>query len=186
MKRSFYTVLICALIWTFAPHTARAQKSFDPETATVWDRLYFGGNFGLSFGNITYVDVSPLVGYMINQDLSAGFGVTYQYFKRKASNPVFDYETNVYGGRLFARHNIGSQFFAYTEYESLSLEFYRQVDGQTRLTREWVPGLLIGGGMFLPLGKRSGVNIMALYNVLYDNAKSPYPQPYVIRVGLTL
>ena len=37
------------------------KKGFDPS------RLFFGGNFGLTFGNFTFINVSPVVGYRITQ-----------------------------------------------------------------------------------------------------------------------
>lgn len=183
MAKSFYKVSMVFFALVLFSLPAKAQKNFDPETAGFWDRVYFGGNFGLSFGTVTYIDLSPALGYMITQDLSAGLGVTYRYFKRKAF--PYNYETNIYGGRLFARHNIGRQFFAYTEYESLNLEFTEEVDGGFRQVREWVPGFFVGGGVFLPLGQSAGINFMALYNLTFDRYRSPYAEPYVIRMGFS-
>jgi hypothetical protein len=43
------------------------------------DRLFVGGNFGLSFGNYTFINVSPQLGYRFNRFLAAGAGVNLQY-----------------------------------------------------------------------------------------------------------
>lgn len=40
-------------------------------------RLFFGGNFGLSFGNQTFINISPQVGYQFSQYFSAGGGVNF-------------------------------------------------------------------------------------------------------------
>ena len=55
------------------------------------DRIYFGGNLGLQFGNQTYIDISPLIGYKVTEKFSAGFGVTYIYYKQHFphSIPIF-------------------------------------------------------------------------------------------------
>ncbi|MDN5205126.1 hypothetical protein QQ008_27310 [Fulvivirgaceae bacterium BMA10] len=157
-----------------------SQKEFDPEGEhNFFDRVYLGGNFNLQFGDVTFVDISPLAGYMITNRFSAGLGATYQYLRWK----IFDFSTNVYGGRVFARHNIGQQFFAHAEFESLSLEFFQAGEN----TREWVPGFFLGGGLFQPIGSRgAGFNITALYNFAHDELKSPYNSPWIFRVGFTL
>ena len=40
-------------------------------------RLFFGGNFGMSFGNQTFINISPQVGYQFSQFFSAGAGVNF-------------------------------------------------------------------------------------------------------------
>jgi hypothetical protein len=47
------------------------KKGFDPQ------RLVIGGSLGASFGNYTFVNVSPQVGYMFNQYITAGAGINY-------------------------------------------------------------------------------------------------------------
>ncbi|QDH77711.1 hypothetical protein FKX85_01080 [Echinicola soli] len=163
-----------------------AQREFyqeEDEKVPLSERLYFGGNLGLQFGNITYVEVSPLVGVMITDRYSAGLGITYQYLKYKN----FGEASNVYGGRIFNRYNVLPNLFAHAEYENLSVEAYREDDfGRIVADREWVPGLFLGGGYFVPFGRRGGVNFTLLYNVLYDNQNLIYTEPYVIRLGFVL
>ncbi len=165
----------------FCTQIVFAQRDFDPEIDKSFkERVYFGGNFGLQFGTITAVEVSPLVGYMLTPRLSTGAGITYQYFEDKRYRP--SYSSSIYGGRVFGRYNILEAFYAYAEYESLNLEFYDPF--RDRFSTEWVPGLLIGGGYNqIGAGGRGGFNIMALYNVTYDNVRSPYASPLVLRVG---
>lgn len=147
------------------------------------DRIFFGGNLGLQFGTITNVEVSPLVGYRINNNLSAGLGLTYIYYKIDFNNGN-EFQTNIYGGRLFARRSIAEQFFLHAEYETLNLEFANFDLSQIR--REWVPGLFLGGGLFYPISRTAGFSAMALYNVIYDDLRSPYNSPLVFRLGFTV
>ena len=172
-------IILAALI-TFVAFHAYSQKEFNPEEGpSFFDRVYFGGNLSLEFGDFTFIDVSPLAGYMINNMLSAGVGVTYRYISIRD----VDFDTNIYGGRVFARHNLGQQFFLYTEYENLRNELFF-ADGTVR---EWVPGFFVGGGIFQPIGRGgAGAVITALYNFAYDDIRSPYNSPWVFRVGLTL
>lgn len=176
-------LLAFAVSLFFAPMLLCAQggasQENDSDKSRFLDKIYIGGNFGLQLGTYTYIDVSPLIGYRFTDRFSAGPGITYRYFK------VRGYESSsIYGGRFFARHTIGRQFFAHTEYENLNTEV---VDFTGReLAREWVPGFFIGGGIIQPLGRRGAVVIYGLYNLLYDNLRSPYPRPWIINVGFTL
>lgn len=152
-------------------------------SGTDWkERIFFGGNLGLQFGTITNIEVSPLVGYRINNNLSAGLGLTYIYYKINFDNRP-DYKTDIYGGRIFARRAISENIFLHAEYESLNFEFVRS-DGS--LLREWVPGMFLGGGFIQPVGRNVAFVAMALYNVLHDDLRSPYNSPLVIRVGINV
>lgn len=169
---------------------AEAQVYFEEESDSVsfQDRLYFGGNLALNvFSENKFIDVSPLVGYMITPRYSVGGGFTYQYISREffavPSGDRFTVSSSVYGGRVFNRYNVTRDYFAYAEFESLNAEFGI---GNAVTEREWVPGLFFGGGTFVPLFANGGVNLMILYNVLHDNLRSPYNSEWVIRGGITL
>ena len=160
------------------------------------DRIFFGGNFGLQFGSVTFIDVSPLIGYRVTEEFSAGIGFTYQYVKyddiliTEVINGQLrlreaDYETSVYGGRVFGRYYFGERYFAHSEIEMLSMEYYDKHRQEPDFVREWVPGFLVGGGIYQPIGSRSGFMATILYNLLYDNARSVYSSPLVIRFGFT-
>lgn len=181
LSRSKVSHVVFLLAFTVWVTEASAQREIYPEDKPpLKDRMYFGGNFSLQFGRVTFIDVSPLAGVMLNERLSTGLGATYQYLKFSRNS------SSVYGGRVFGRYNITRNIFAHTELESLNTAYV--VPGltpdQDRLVRDWVPGLFVGGGYFTPFGSRGGANITLLYNLTYDNRKSPYNEPYVIRVGL--
>jgi hypothetical protein len=42
----------------------------------------------------------------------------------------------------------------------------------------------MGGGFMQPVGERSAVVIMALYDVLYNASTSPNPSPLIFRAGI--
>jgi len=175
-------IFLVALLFCFCAYNLSAQVG-EIEGSDWKDRIYFGGNLGLQFGTITNVEVSPLVGYRINERLSAGLGISYIYYKIDFDSGP-DFETNIYGGRIFGRYNITEQFFAQAEFESLNLEY---VDRDTdRIIRDWVPGAFIGGGFFQPIGRNAGFSAMALYNLIYDDEKSPYNDPLVLRIGFSV
>ncbi len=158
------------------------DRSNPEENSEFWDKVYFGGNFWVQFGTLTYVDISPLVGYRFTENFSAGPGITYQYLRYKR----LDYSTSVYGGRVFARHTIARQFFVEAQYENLNVEFPVVVNGSFDYVREWVPGAFLGGGIYQPIGRRAAVILSVLYNFTYVDGKSPYNSPWVFNVGFTL
>lgn len=145
-----------------------------------YKRLRYGGNFGLSFGNTTYIEASPLVVYAFNDRFQAGPGITYIYYRY--SVPGYTFSTSQYGGRLFGRYTVYENFFLQAELESLNIEVRNdKYDG-----RYWITNPLVGGGYFVPFGDRGGLYVTGLYNLNYNSNLSPYPSPLILRVGFTL
>ena len=160
--------------------TPAAKKSEDDGKGKFSDRLYLGGNFSMQFGTITAIDLSPMVGYRFSETFSAGPGFTYQYVNYKN----LDISTDIIGYRVFARKMLNEQLFAYGEYENLYWEYF---DPFTGISGEgWVPGVMLGGGLFQPIGRKAGVMITVLYNLTYDQIRSPYASPLIVRAGFTL
>lgn len=174
------------LLWFIMLSPLLAQNSDEEKQrdesgkSSLWDKIYIGGNFGMQFGYYTYIDISPLIGYRITDRLSAGPGITYRFLKIRGFEP-----NSTYGGRFFARHTVGRQFFIHTEYESLSTQFV-DLSRRDRLVRGWVPSFFVGGGIIQPIGERAAVVIYGLYNLLYDQLRSPYQSPWVFNVGFTI
>ncbi|UII28900.1 hypothetical protein LVD15_10855 [Fulvivirga maritima] len=169
MKRIFTFVVL-----SFLTFGAFAQKQVDFETEpSFWDRVYFGGGLGFFSNNTqTNLSVSPVLGYMITPNLSAGVGLTYQYIKWKNLNT----NTNLYGGNTFVRYNI-NQFFLQGEYNLINYPSYDS-DFQDR---ENTSRVLFGGGISQPVGQRAAINFMALYDFAYD-VNGIYSSPWEFRV----
>ncbi|MBN1596944.1 MAG: hypothetical protein JW894_01510 [Bacteroidales bacterium] len=146
----------------------------------------FGGNLGLSFGTITYVELSPFVGYYIIPRLLVGLGPRYTYYKNGGL------VTNRYGGMVFTqftvfknlKESIGinlGDIFIYTENETLSLEpIYvdRVANIAWKGERKWYNTTLVGGGMRIPLGERGGISIFVLFDVI-QNPEHHYENPVI-------
>ena len=192
----YHLVLIASLFLGLNSAMAQGQTNQDDEKVrygegkTFGERLYFGGGLGLGFGNTTFVNVSPLVGYRITERFSAGVRVKYQYYKYNQSfigtNGAVvrsSFESNIYGGGAFSRLFATDNIFLHGEYENLSVQF-GDIFGNK--TREWIPSAFVGGGYAYPIGGRAVFSITALYNVLYDEFKSPYASPLDIQAGIFL
>lgn len=148
-----------------------SSKGFD------WDRVVVGGSLGAQFGNITIVELSPSIGYMLTQNFLAGIGGTYLYFE----DNDFNYSTNIYGGRIFTNYFILENFLAHVEYEALNLEVSIPTPEHDPGDRATIGSFLVGGGVRSSLGGNSFASIMLLYN-LNESLHSPYSNP-ILRIG---
>lgn len=170
--------IILSLFLSLCITASFAQKAVDFDNdPSFLDRVYVGGGLGFSTSNnLTVITLSPIVGYMITQNLSAGLGVQYQYVNDK----FFDTNYNIYGGNVFTRYNF-NQFFLQTEYNRLNLPIFDFSGNDTRVSRD---RFLIGGGIAQPIGKRARINVVGFYDVLYAEP-SVFASPWVFRVFIS-
>lgn len=141
------------------------------------DRLWFGGGVNVSFGTVSNLGASPMVGYKIDQKgkWSAGLMINYNYFSDSRYTPR--YETSTYGGSLFTRYRVIPPLYLHAEYNQQSYELYSPLGDTGR--REWVPFLLLGGGYAQPMGGNAFLTFQVLWDVIQD-VRSPYgSQPWV-------
>jgi hypothetical protein len=172
------TLLIISFIFIVCcfsfPAVSQIINNDEPEPGNNFNQRFFtGGNLGLQFGTITFIDVSPIIGYQISKKTQAGVGVTYRYFQDNR----FNYSTSIYGGRTFFRYFFMPNLFAHSEYEVLN--------GEWRYNERYnITSIFVGGGFAQRLGGRSFLSLMLLWN-LNDSADSPYTNP-VIRGGFNI
>ena len=183
-------ILIFSIILAFP---AMAQNNF-----SFRDRLFFGGNFGLSIGTYTDIEVSPLVGYYITPRWAAGVGFTYEYYNNKYhfvniyTGQYERYETHIFGGRLFTNYviinnvndwiplGLNFRIFAHVEDELMSYE--KSFFNPYSKGRELQNSILVGGGLRFPSGKRSSMNLYILWN-LNSQLNNFYGSGPIIRMG---
>jgi hypothetical protein len=155
----------------------KVPQGFDP------DRLVFGGNLGFQFGDVTLIDVSPLIGYQFTEKVMAGVGISYQYYNDTRFTPKFS--TSIFGGRVFGRYYFIDNVFAHAEYEILNYDAgFIDPMGFFNTRRVTANNMYVGGGLVLPIAGNAGFNIMILYN-LNENSESLYSNP-VYRIGFTM
>lgn len=193
MRIVYYKILTILTLFCLAFPASGAGWEDPP---SFRDRLFFGGNFGLSFGDVTSIIVSPIAGFYITPRLAGGLGVRYEYYKSNYPGHV-PYDTHIYGGSVFSRYMIiknmgeaigfggwGTGVFLQGEYEALSLERQHfDLSGSNPDGRFYLHSVLVGGGIYQPIGQRSGFLITVLWN-LNESVNSIYSNP-VIRVGFT-
>ena len=166
--------------------TTAPSASLPDDKPTFKERLFTGGNLGLSFGNTTYIDVSPLIGYRISERLSTGLQPTYQFIRQRFcdvnGNNCLKFDYSIYGGSLFARAFITKEIFAHTEYQVLNLEVYDDLVFDSYRTN--IPFFYVGGGYRSQLGANAAIVFYLLYDIHQDRL-SPFP-PLIPRGGIVI
>lgn len=186
MKKALFTLFLLASFLGFS----QSDDNNNPNSlkgVPFGERLYFGGNIGASFGNITTVNLAPNVGYKINKKFSVGVGARYLFYRENYPSLNWEYSTSMYGGSLFTRYIVMENLFLHGEFESLNREVWEI--GASEVSRKWVNMGLLGAGY------RNGfLNAMLLYDVIEDK-DSPYRgqylfgltgPPIILRVGFSI
>lgn len=167
------------------PATMAAQDEIKPlpkqKNHNILDRIDFGGYLGASFGDVTYIEVSPLASYRITPKFHAGLGLTYMFYS--INDPYMKYSSSSYGGSIFARYFIWRDLFVHFEYAPLYItNFYYPPGNPTNVDKApWAQDILIGGGYRQWIGEKAFISLMLLWN-LNQTIYSPYSNP-IFRIG---
>ena len=182
--------LICIIIILAGTLQISAQQMPDRK-----GKFFLVPELWLSFGTSTYIEVSPLLGYHINDRLAVGIGPHYIFQSQRETiyYPVA-YQTHIFGLKGFARFafitraeeylpiNIFSDLFVQVEYDGLSLEkAYFYAPSFPDEGRFIYQGFLVGGGISQRVGLFNSVSIMVLWD-LNESSRSPFTNP-VFRIG---
>jgi hypothetical protein len=168
---------------------ASAQQE-EPPAGGGFDksRLFFGGNFGLSFGTYTIVDVSPQIGYHFSNQFAAGAGVDYIHYGYNDQYDQYKYSQSYAGVNVFGRFYPIRQFFIQAQPELNYLwgnvNYYGTDQTTTKIPTQFVPSLLLGGGAAIPAG-RGAITISILYDVI-QNIWSPYYHQAIYGMGYNI
>ncbi len=164
-----------------------ANAQYLENNPTVAQRIFYGGDIGLSFGSVTFISANPIIGYRVSNRLSMGTGFNYTY----AKSSYYNYEGSMYGGNVFSSYTIiknlgevltaytGSGILLYAEYSAINISNYYNYPGTTI---KWIGTPLAGLAFQTPIGNKSYMLIMVLYN-FNECSMSPYSNP-VFRVSL--
>jgi hypothetical protein len=176
------------LVAAFVSFSSSFGQKRGKDTPPLKERLFFGGNFGLQFGTITDIQLSPVVGVWLLPRLAVAAGPDFRFYK----DP--DNRTNIFGGSTYLQYHfikdlnsilaagIHLGFFLHIEDELLSLESSFWKDPPYTSDRFYVNTLLAGGGISQPMGIRSSLDIMFLW-ALNEPSYGIYGNPEV-RISL--
>ena len=137
-----------------------------PQKGFQLDKVVVGGNLGAQFGDLTYIEVSPTVGYKLTEKWLAGVGARYIYVK-----PRLLPSSNIIGGAIFQQYAILEQAVLHAEMEYLSFENINTPGERINFLSP-----LVGAGYRSSIGGNSFASILILFN-LNDDINSPYSNP---------
>lgn len=148
------------------------------------DRLFYGGSFGLQFGSVTDIQLSPVIGIWILPRIGIAAGPTYRFYKN------YFIKTDIYGGRSYAELvlvqdlnnivplGINTGIFLHLEDELLSLKSSSWKNPPYTSDRFYLNTVLAGAGISQPMGRRSSFNFMFLW-ALNDSYYNLYSTPEI-------
>ena len=173
-----------AIALLFSTLSASYSQQVSNEVPPLRERMFFGGNFWLSFGTITDIQIAPVVGLWVLPRVAVAVGPNFRYYKDQ-----YD-ETNIYGIKGYLQYvllkdlnnlvplGVHTGIFFHLEDEVLNLEssFWQYDPVETE--RFTINTLLIGGGISQQLGRRSAMNFMVLW-ALNDSGYGVYSNPEI-------
>lgn len=172
-------IILAACLFAMFSVVAVAQDREEEEPAKQGfdkSKLFFGGNFGLGFGNIsTLVNVSPQIGYRFNRYLAAGTGINFIYSSYKYQYEGYKEEYGVTGLNVFGRfYPIEYAFLQLQPEANYTWGKFKFDNGTPDLKQpgKIVPSLLGGIGAAIPAGSGYFI-VMGEYDLL-QNERSPY------------
>lgn len=196
-RKSTFIIILGMLI--FFANTLSGQEKKD-ENRRFRDKIFFGGSIGLMIGEVTRIDVLPVVGMWVLPEWSLGVAGRYSYHRQRAGvigAAANVYQTHIWGVSGFTQilpipdfHkafgvDIRGGIIFHGEYEGMYLDrsiadpFSEEESG-----KGWINMYLLGGGWHQIIGERSAINILVLWD-LTSNDYSPYSTNPILRLSLT-
>ena len=179
-KKAILFAALCAItIFAFAQDEEPDEKK---EKGFQKEKLFVGGNFGLTFGNYTLINVSPQIGYRFTDFFAAGVGINLQYVSWKDEYSNGDNSKtsqtvtglNVFG-RIYPIKNFMIQVQPEENYlfgKQKYYQAYTQTTFKNNTDAKIVPSLLLGGGLVIPSGR--GAFITSVFYDVLQKDNSPY------------
>jgi hypothetical protein len=119
----------------------------------------------------------------LNPKTSVGLKIGYTYSEYTSYGQKIT--ASNYGASVFGEYRIIPQAYAHAEFAYVS---YEHPTFNSASTRDWVPFLLLGGGLVQPVSHTTSLFVEVLFDVLQDS-NSPYDdwEPFIsigARVGI--
>ena len=160
---------------TTTPDTTKPSQQPQEVQQQQPSKWYYGGTIGFNFwGDYFYLSVNPLVGYQVSPKFSVGGKLQYAYINDQRYEGL-ELTSHNYGAGLFARYRPIYQIYLHAEFDYASYENYTIYANPYRAEseRNWVPFLLLGGGLVQRVGPNAAVYVEVLFDVIQDE-NSPY------------
>ncbi len=173
MKAPFFLSLkfrFAIIIFLFAFAASFSQNNLQTSTNEFWQNVRFGGGIGLSLGDGFFSGtLAPTAVYQFSNDFAMGLGLNGAINSRKNV-----YKSTILGGSALALYNPISELQLSAEFEELNVN--RKFESNLNLQDDnyWYPALFMGAGY-----RTGNVTFGIRYDVLYDENKSIYADPWI-------
>ncbi|NND52152.1 MAG: alpha-ketoglutarate decarboxylase [Flavobacteriaceae bacterium] len=148
-----------------------AQSEPEKSSGEFWNNVRFGGGIGLSFGDGFFSGtLAPSAIYQFNHYFGMGIGLNGTYNTRKDV-----YKSTIIGGSILALFNPIQEIQLSSEFEQLHVNRNFDENFVSNLDDTyWYPALFLGAGY-----RTGNVTVGIRYDVLYDEDKSIYADPWI-------
>jgi len=150
---------------------------------TFGDNLSIGGSFALQFGDITFIELEPLLSYHFNSSFMAGIGPVYQYVNENYG--YGSYSSSTYGARVAAMFFLPedlSRVFIMGEWDVLNVP--EQSLYTYQVERGYLTLPLVGIGYKEQVSDKVFFSIYGLWN--FNNSMyNPFSNP-IINAGFDI
>ena len=165
------------------PTVSQAPVRNNVDSRPFFQRLDFDINTSFWINpSSTFFEFSPVVAYRFPKIISIGTGPAYIYNRDRISQ----INLSGWGGKVFSRAQLTKWFYAYTEYQGINNQYISGTNSSTNevtKSKEYVDSWFLSLGVNLRISKRRGINMQALYDVLYNKDSSPYYGAWTYRIG---
>lgn len=173
MKIQFFSIdkmKFTALIFLLISAIAFAQNNTSDQKSEFWKNVRFGGGVGLSIGDGFFSGtLAPTAIYEFTNDFAMGVGLNGTYNSRKDF-----YNSTIIGGSALALFNPIRELQMSAEFEELNVNRKYESDLNLKDDNYWYPALFLGAGY-----RTGNVTFGIRYDVLYDEDKSIYADPWI-------
>ncbi|RYH73477.1 alpha-ketoglutarate decarboxylase [Flavobacteriaceae bacterium 144Ye] len=158
--------IILLILISVCFNTVNAQEN----TSDFWNHVRFGGGVGLSFGDGFFSGtLAPSAIYEFNNQFALGLGLNGTYNSRKNF-----YKSTIFGGSLIGLFQPINEIQLSAEFEELNVSRKWEDNLGIEDQNYWYPALFIGAGY-----RTQNVTFGIRYDVLYDEDKSIYADPWI-------
>lgn len=160
------------LFFIFSFVNAWAQNDPAPVAPNFWDKVQFGGGFGLGLGSgYTDITIAPSAIYNFNNYVALGAGLQGSYVSSRNL-----YSSAIYGGSIIGLFNPINEIQLSAELEQVRVN--TTIKGQNKF--QDIKDNFWNTGLFLGAGYRTGnITVGVRYNILYKENDFVYSDAFM-------
>jgi len=159
-------------------NTAIRQNSLEEQS--ISQRLTYGANVNIINNDPFGIDLAALGGYMINRQFQIGVTASYRLLLQR-DDLKLSQDQLVWGYSFYLSHTVYKNFFGFLEAEN-KIAHLKNDESSTSVGN---PGLLAGIGRQFQISTKGRIQVMILYNFLYEE-NGVYQSPFVLKTGFQI